>query len=74
MRILVPELTITKSADHTTVVAGGTTGYTITAVNTGETDYPGATIVDQLAGVLDDATYNGDATASTGVVTYTDRS
>ncbi|WP_329426066.1 putative Ig domain-containing protein [Streptosporangium sp. NBC_01495] len=70
VRILVPQLTITKSAGAGAVVAGGTTGYTITAVNTGETDYLGATIVDQLAGVLDDAAYNGDATATVGTVTY----
>ncbi|MEU8384642.1 internalin [Streptosporangium sp. NPDC048865] len=70
--ILVPELTITKSADRGTVVAGGGVTYTITAVNTGETDHPGATIADRLAGVLDDAAYGGDAVASTGVVTYTE--
>ncbi|MFC7645274.1 hypothetical protein ACFQX6_35040 [Streptosporangium lutulentum] len=32
--------------------------------NTGTTAFTGATLNDPLAGVLDDATYNGDATAS----------
>ncbi|MGJ6962645.1 putative Ig domain-containing protein [Streptosporangium sp. G11] len=70
--ILVPELTITKNAATGTVVAGGTVAYTITAVNTGEADYPRATIADSLAGVLDDAAYNGDAVATVGAVTYTE--
>ncbi|MEV4181328.1 fibronectin type III domain-containing protein [Streptosporangium canum] len=70
VRLLVPELTIVKSADRATVVAGDTVRYTITATNTGETGYPGATFADSLAGVLDDAVHNGDAVATTGVLAY----
>ncbi|MER5319702.1 DUF7507 domain-containing protein [Streptosporangium roseum] len=70
VRLLVPELTIVRSADRATVVAGGTVRYTITVTNTGETGYPGATVTDRLAGVLDDAVYNGDAVATTGVLAY----
>ncbi|MFC7645280.1 hypothetical protein ACFQX6_35075 [Streptosporangium lutulentum] len=44
--------------------------YTVTIANTGETVYTGATVTDALAGVLDDAVYQNDATASTGTVAY----
>ena len=40
--------------------------FTITIANTGQTPYTGATVTDALAGMLDDATYNGDAIATTG--------
>ena len=49
---------------------GGTVGYTITVTNSGQTPYTGATFTDPLAGVLDDAVYNGDATATTGTVGF----
>jgi uncharacterized repeat protein (TIGR01451 family) len=70
--VLVPALTIAKSADATEVVAGETLRYTITATNTGEADYLAAAISDSLADVLDDATYNADASASSGVVAFAD--
>ncbi|WP_433372608.1 putative Ig domain-containing protein [Streptosporangium sp. CA-115845] len=72
VRVLVPRLTITQTADTGTVVAGGTVHYTVTLVNTGETGYAGAAFTESLAGVLDDATYGNDASASTGTVTYAD--
>ncbi|MEK8104135.1 hypothetical protein NKG94_01545 [Micromonospora sp. M12] len=68
--ILIPALTVLKTADRATTVPGGTVGYTITVTNVGETAYTGATVADSLAGLLDDATYNGDASASSGVVSY----
>ncbi|WP_344930551.1 putative Ig domain-containing protein, partial [Streptosporangium carneum] len=64
--VLVPALTITKTADLSSVTPGATVRYTVTATNSGQTAYTGATFADALAGVLDDATYNGDATATTG--------
>jgi uncharacterized repeat protein (TIGR01451 family) len=67
----VPALHITKTADLSEVVAGGVLHYTISATNVGEADYPSAALSDSLAGVLDDATYNGDATATSGVVGLT---
>ena len=71
--VLIPGLTITKAADTVgVVVAAETVRYTITATNTGETPYTGATFADSLAGVLDDATYNGDAVTTVGAVTYTE--
>ncbi len=44
--------------------------YTITVANTGAVPYTGATFTDSLSGVLDDATYNGDATATSGSLSY----
>jgi len=68
--VLVPALTITKTTDLTTVVAGGTVHYTVAATNTGEADYPAATLSDSLADVLAEATYNDDATVTTGALDY----
>ena len=67
---LIPALTITKTADSTNAVPGGVVGYTITVADTGQTPYTGAQITDPLTGVLDDAAYNSDATATTGTVTF----
>ena len=70
--VLTPALTITKTADMTTTTPGTTVGYTITVTDTGQTPYTGATITDDLTGVLGDAGYNGDAAAaSTGTVSST---
>ncbi|MFC4589263.1 fibronectin type III domain-containing protein [Sphaerisporangium corydalis] len=69
--VLTPALTITKTSSTPTVVGGGTLTYTITVANTGQTPYTGATLTDDLTGILDDATYNADATATTGTATYT---
>ena len=64
--VLIPALTITKTASTTTTTPGSTVGYTITVTDTGPTPYTAATVTDSLDGVLDDATYNSDATATTG--------
>ncbi|QDY78209.1 beta strand repeat-containing protein [Streptomyces qinzhouensis] len=69
-----PGLTITKKQNGpTTVRPGATVDYTITVTNTGSTTYTAAdpaSFTDDLSGLLDDAGYNGDATASRGTVTY----
>ncbi len=70
VQVLVPALTISKTADASQVVAGGRLTYTIVATNTGESDYSAATLTDSLAGVLDDADYNNDAKATVGQVSY----
>ncbi|MFI5662682.1 DUF6923 family protein [Streptomyces sp. NPDC051684] len=49
---------------------GGTVDYTVRIRNVGTADYEGASVGDDLTGVLDDATYNGDAKASAGKVSY----
>ena len=68
--VLLPGLTITKAANTTFVVPGGSAGYTITIANSGQTPYTGASVTDTLEGTLDDASYNADAVATTGAVSY----
>ncbi|GAA4360518.1 DUF7927 domain-containing protein [Angustibacter luteus] len=74
--VLEPGLTITKTASPTgSVDPGDTVRYTVEVVNSGEIDYTAtdpATITDDLTGVLDDATYNGSASASSGTTGYTE--
>ena len=69
--VLVPALNITTQAGVTTTTPGATVGFTVTIANTGQTAYTGITVTDSLAGVLDDATYNGNAAATGGSVTFT---
>ncbi|GLU49732.1 hypothetical protein [Nocardiopsis ansamitocini] len=68
-----PLLQITKTATSETVQAGRTLGYTITVVNDSGAAATGQQITDDLAEVLDDAVYNGDAKASSGTVGGTAR-
>lgn len=71
---LLPKLSIEKSADRTELPAiGDTVEYTITVTNVGPGAYTAdapATATDDLSNVLDAATFNGDAAASTGTVSY----
>ena len=64
--MLVPALTITKTASVAATTPGSTVGYTITVHDTGQTPYTGATVTDALGGVLGDAAYGNDATVSAG--------
>ena len=64
-------LTITNTAGVSTTTPGSVVAYTVTITNTGQTSYDGAIVTDPLAGVLDDAAYNSDATATAGSVTFT---
>ena len=68
--VLVPGLTLSISSNVTSTTAGSTVQYTVIADNTGQTNYSSVSFTDSLAGVLDDATYNGDAAASTGSVSF----
>ncbi|SEB07579.1 DUF7927 domain-containing protein [Leifsonia sp. 21MFCrub1.1] len=53
-----------------TVAVGDTITYTVTVIQKGPAAVPGATLVDNLAGVLDDATFvDGSETATAGTVT-----
>lgn len=66
----VSSFTVAKTADATSVMAGGTVTYTVTVTNTGQVAYTAAvpaSFDDDLSGVLDDATYNDDVSAG-GVV------
>jgi len=64
-----PRFTVSKTVDRATAVPGQTVTYTIVAHNPGAADFTTdnpASFSDDLSGVLDDATYNDDATASDG--------
>ncbi|MFB7796895.1 GEVED domain-containing protein [Isoptericola sp. NPDC056134] len=67
-------LEITKAADPSAeVLPGATVTYTVTVENVGQTAYTvldPATFTDDLADVLDDATWDGDATADVGATSY----
>ncbi|CCH33272.1 GEVED domain-containing protein [Actinosynnema sp. NPDC047251] len=64
-------LRIVKSDNRDEVVPGDTVTYTIVVTNTGQTPQTGATFTDDLSRVIDDATYNADAAATAGSVSYT---
>lgn len=69
-------LDVEKTSDATANTrVGDTVTYTVSATNTGELDYTTelpATYTDDLTGVLDDATYNNDASADVdGTIAYT---
>ena len=64
----VTSFTVSKAASTASVVPAGAVTYTITVTNTGRAAFPGAAFIDDLSGVLDDATYNTDAMASSGSV------
>ena len=66
-----PQLTISLSAGTSTAVPGGIVHYTVSVTNSGSAAYSAATFTDSLSGVIDDATYNGDASATAGSVSYT---
>lgn len=66
----VPDLEITKTASPRKVKPGDTLTYTITAKNISRLDHPNAKFSDDLTDNLDDATYNGDAKATIGEVSY----
>ncbi len=59
-----PSLEVQKSASTTTLLAGGVLTYSVHITNNGAADFTQAQpaiVSDDLSGVLDDATYNGDA-------------
>ena len=64
-----PNVTVTKVADKTTFTPGETINYTITVENTGAAS-ANVNWTDDLSQLLDDATYNGDATSTGGAVGY----
>jgi hypothetical protein len=68
---LIPGLTITKTADVAGAAPSTPVHYTITVADTGQTPYAGATVTDDLTGVLGAAAYDGDATATIGALSYT---
>ena len=57
------------TASTAAAVPGETVTYTVTVTDNGQTAYTGATVTDTL-NLLDDATYNNDAAATSGTVSY----
>jgi hypothetical protein len=53
-----------------TATPGSAVSYTITVTNAGQAPYSPATVTDDLTGVLADATYDNDAAATSGTVSY----
>ena len=68
--IPVSVLTMAVTASTPTTTPGATVSYTITVTNLGTVAVSGATLTDSLSGVVDDAVYKGDATATAGSVAY----
>lgn len=66
---LVPgrQVAVTKSADRSTVDPGGVVRFNLTATNTGFQTFE-ADFSDELVEVLDEADYNGDASADIGSI------
>ena len=69
--VTVSSLAITNTASVATTTPGGVVRYTATFTNTGQTPYTGITIASNISDVLDDATPNGDQTATSGTLTLT---
>ncbi|MBW1638654.1 DUF11 domain-containing protein [Microbacterium resistens] len=69
----VADYTVVKSsdpADGSNVAEGDTIAYTLTVSQVGEGAFTGASLTDDLSDVLDDATWNGDLTASAGTAGF----
>ena len=71
VNVLIPGLTIVKTANTSVAVPGQAVGYTVTITDSGQTPYTGAVVTDDLTGVLGDAVYDNDAAATAGSVSYT---
>ncbi|GAA1948614.1 DUF11 domain-containing protein [Amycolatopsis minnesotensis] len=67
----VRSLAIAKHAAPATVQPGEKITYTVTVTNTGTAAYENATFTDDLADVLDAATYDDDAAATSGTIDRT---
>ncbi|WP_127818668.1 DUF7927 domain-containing protein [Microbacterium sp. CPCC 204701] len=68
-------LQIAKAVDASVVSSGDTLRYTVAITNTGNVDIPEgdpAVVTDDLSGVLEGASYNGDASATSGAIVASD--
>ena len=66
--VTVSALAITFATNVTTTTPGGIVRITATLANTGQTPYLGITVTFNAAGIADDATGNGDQTATSGTL------
>ena len=72
--VAVAQLLIVVQASVPTTTPGGVVRFTSTFTNTGQVPYTGITIVPNASNVLNNATPNGDQTASSGTLTVTSTS
>jgi uncharacterized repeat protein (TIGR01451 family) len=66
-------LTVVKTANHSAVVPGEKVVYTLIVTDTGSLPFPAtnpAEVTDSLAGVLTESSYDNDAAATSGAVSY----
>ena len=70
VNVVIPGLTIVKTANTSAAVPGQVVGYTVTITDSGQTSYTGAVVTDAFAAIADDGVYNGDAAATAGSVSY----
>jgi uncharacterized repeat protein (TIGR01451 family) len=69
-RLVIDSIVIKKTADRAVANPGDKVTYTVTVTNAGPRPTTGVTVTDDLSAVLDDATYNQDATATSGSFAY----
>ena len=67
----VASLAISNTAGVATTTPGSVVRFTATFTNTGQAPYTGITVASNISDVLDDATPNGDQTATSGTLTLT---
>ncbi|MGA2831379.1 MAG: putative Ig domain-containing protein [Streptosporangiaceae bacterium] len=66
--VTISQLTINFTASTSTTTPGGVVTYTATLDNTGQTPYLGISVGTDSTGISDDATGDGDETASSGTL------
>ena len=64
-------LTIVNSAGASSTTPGSVVRFTVTFTNSGQVPYTGITVVSNITDVVDDATPNGDQTATPGTLSLT---
>ncbi|MER6824727.1 hypothetical protein ABT352_01880 [Streptosporangium sp. NPDC000563] len=69
-RVGKPEIKITKTASPVLAKPGQKVTYTVEVRNTGDIAYPGLTFTDDLSGLLDDASFGHDQSATSGTVSF----
>ncbi|MEU3168769.1 hypothetical protein [Streptosporangium sp. NPDC006930] len=65
-----PEVRITKTASPVLAKPGQKVTYTVEVHNTGDIAHPGLTFTDDLSGLLDDASFDHDQSATSGTVSF----
>ncbi|GAA3881730.1 hypothetical protein GCM10022381_24970 [Leifsonia kafniensis] len=66
----IPARTLDKTVDKSTAVSGDTVTYTVTVTNTGQTDLLASSFIDDLAGVLGNATFDGTSVSTIGSASF----